>query len=161
MNPCPCGHLGDGSDRCHCSSEKIARYRGRISGPLLDRIDMHVEVPRQAIAFKEGFNPADEEPSSRVLERVTAARQRQQQRQQKPNQALEGREVDRYAAAGEAGQHLLRQAMERLGLSMRAYHRILKVARTIADLEAEETIQTQHISEAIGLRRLDRPLSGI
>ncbi|MEN8178522.1 MAG: YifB family Mg chelatase-like AAA ATPase [Pseudomonadota bacterium] len=160
MNPCPCGHLGDGTSRCHCSSEKIARYRGRISGPLLDRIDMHVEVPRQATAFNTTPTAQHAESSSLVRERVTAARLRQHQRQQKPNQALEGREVEKFAATAETGRNLLRQAMDRLGLSMRAYHRILKVARTIADLQGVERIQTHHISEAISLRRLDRPVPG-
>ena len=156
MNPCPCGHLGDGTDRCHCSSEQIARYRGRISGPLLDRIDMHVEVPREPAPFLEQTEMMLAEPSSAVLARVLAARERQQSRQGKTNQALVGNEVERFAAADSAGLTLLQQAMERLGLSMRAYHRVLKVARTIADLQGSERIQPQHIGEAIGLRRLDR-----
>ena len=160
MNPCPCGHLGDGTSRCHCSSEKIARYRSRISGPLLDRIDMHVEVPRQAAPFNATPSAPTGERSSVVRERVTIARQRQNHRQQKPNQALEGREVEKFAAPDAASQALLRQAMDRLGLSMRAYHRVLKVARTIADLEGVEGVRTHHISEAISLRRLDRPMPG-
>jgi magnesium chelatase family protein len=161
MNPCPCGHLGDGTSRCHCSSEKIARYRGRISGPLLDRIDMHVEVPRQAVPTNSAPTDPYVEHSHVVLQRVENARERQTQRQQKPNQALEGREVERFAAADQASQALLHQAMERLGLSMRAYHRVLKVARTIADLEGTDGVKTQHISEAISLRRLDRPIAGV
>jgi magnesium chelatase family protein len=156
MNPCPCGHLGDGTSRCHCSSEQIARYRGRISGPLLDRIDMHVEVPRQPALFLDQASGQPTEPSLAVRARVVAARARQMCRQNKTNQALTGSEVELYAAPDDSGLKLLRQAMERLGLSMRAYHRILKVARTIADLQAAEQIQTPHISEAIGLRRLDR-----
>jgi magnesium chelatase family protein len=156
MNPCPCGHLGDGTDRCHCSSEQIARYRGRISGPLLDRIDMHVEVPRQPAPLLARIEIVEEETSRAVQARVLAARARQQHRQGKANQALAGREVERFAAADSAGQALLQQAIERLGLSMRAYHRVLKVARTIADLQGGEQIEAQHIGEAIGLRRLDR-----
>ncbi len=159
MNPCPCGHLGDGTSRCHCSSEQIARYRGRISGPLLDRIDMQVEVPRQAAPLMQQTTVANAEYSREVRQRVESARARQLQRQQKPNQALAGREVEQYASADETGLKLLLQAMERFGLSMRAYHRILKVARTIADLEGVEQIQSHHISEAVSLRRLDRRLA--
>ncbi len=158
MNPCPCGHLGDGTSRCHCTSEQIARYRNRISGPLLDRIDMHVEVPRQAAPFMQKTELPTGETSAAVLQRVEEARARQLKRQNKPNQALQGKEVEDFASANEAGLKLLRQAMDRLGLSMRSYHRILKVARTIADLDVAEQIQTQHISEAISLRRLDRLL---
>ncbi|MDJ0806172.1 MAG: YifB family Mg chelatase-like AAA ATPase [Gammaproteobacteria bacterium] len=161
MNPCPCGHLGDGTNRCHCSSEQIARYRGRISGPLLDRIDMHVEVPRQPGILDDHPTHCPAEASSRVRERVIAARYRQQGRQDKPNQALEGSEIETFAGPDPTGRALLRQAMDRLGLSMRAYHRILKVARSIADLDGTETVQAQHISEAISLRRLDRPLAGL
>jgi len=154
MNPCPCGHLGDGTSRCHCTGEQIARYRARISGPLLDRIDMHVEVPRQATPLQT--QQADGEPSAQVRRRVEAARARQLTRQGKTNQALAGRELERHAAADPASLQLLAQAMERLGLSMRAYHRILKVARTIADLAGAERVGSPHIGEAIGLRRLDR-----
>ncbi len=160
MNPCPCGHLGDGTSRCHCSSEQIARYRSRISGPLLDRIDMHVEVPRQPTPFMGQASGQPAEPSRAVRERVEAARERQMRRQGKTNQALAGSEVELYTTPDDSGRELLCQAMERLGLSMRAYHRILKVARTIADLQAVEQIQTRHISEAIGLRRLDRRQAG-
>jgi magnesium chelatase family protein len=156
MNPCPCGHLGDGTDRCHCSSEQIARYRGRISGPLLDRIDMHVEVPRQPAPLLVQTEIEAEEPSSAVLRRVLAAREQQHRRQGMTNQALAGSEVERFAGPDAAGVALMQQAMERLGMSMRAYHRVLKVARTIADLQGIERILPQHIGEAIGLRRLDR-----
>ncbi len=160
MNPCPCGHLGDGTSRCRCSSEQIARYRGRISGPLLDRIDMHVEVPRQDIQLITRPQASAAESSAQVRRRVVAARQLQQARQGKPNRALEGVAVDRFAPLDEAGRQLLQRAMERLGLSMRAYHRILKVARTIADLEGAPQIQSAHLGEAIGLRRFDRALPG-
>ncbi|MCU7878513.1 MAG: YifB family Mg chelatase-like AAA ATPase [Candidatus Thiodiazotropha sp. (ex Lucinoma borealis)] len=156
MNPCPCGHLGDGSDRCHCSLDKIARYRSRISGPLLDRIDMHVEVPRQPLQIGQQNNLSKEEPSEAIRTRVVLAREYQLARQGKTNQVLHGLEIEQYAKPGKAGNELLHRAIERLGLSMRAYHRILKVARTIADLEANPNIDTRHISEAIGYRRLDR-----
>ncbi|MBL3529220.1 MAG: YifB family Mg chelatase-like AAA ATPase [gamma proteobacterium endosymbiont of Lamellibrachia anaximandri] len=160
MNPCPCGHLGDGTSRCRCTSEQIARYRGRISGPLLDRIDMHVEVPRQEIQLISRPHSPAAESSAQVRRRVAAARQLQQARQGKPNRALEGVAVDRFAPLDEAGRQLIQRAMERLGLSMRAYHRILKVARTIADLEGAPQIQSAHLGEAIGLRRFDRALPG-
>jgi magnesium chelatase family protein len=156
MNPCPCGHLGDGSDRCHCSVEQIARYRGRISGPLLDRIDLHVEVPRQPRNLLEPSDKSVGEASADVRQRVVSARQLQLTRQQKTNQSLNGREVEAFSMPDEAGIKLLHQAMERLGLSMRAYHKILKVARTIADLDACEHVTVAHLSEAIGYRRLDR-----
>ncbi|MCU7847673.1 MAG: ATP-binding protein [Candidatus Thiodiazotropha sp. (ex Lucinoma kastoroae)] len=153
---CPCGHLGDGSDRCHCSLDKIARYRSRISGPLLDRIDMHVEVPRQPLQIGQHNNQKKEEPSEAIRKRVVQAREFQLARQGKTNQVLQGLEIEQYAKPDNAGNELLHRAIERLGLSMRAYHRILKVARTIADLEANPNIDTHHISEAIGYRRLDR-----
>jgi magnesium chelatase family protein len=158
MNPCPCGHLGDGSDRCHCSLERITRYRNRISGPLLDRIDMHVEVPRQPLLLKKRPRAGSEEPSEAIRSRVIEAREIQLARQGCANQALQGVQIEEVAAPDSAGNELLHRAIERLGLSMRAYHRILKVARTIADLEANPKVETAHISEAIGYRRLDRSL---
>jgi magnesium chelatase family protein len=156
MNPCPCGHLGDGSDRCHCTIEQINRYRNRISGPLLDRIDMHVEVPRQPLAIGQPRDKGKAEPSEPVRTRVIAARARQHQRQGKTNQTLAGGEIETYIQLDKASQTLLQRAIEQLGLSMRAYHRIIKVARTIADLEDLAQIETRHITEAISYRRLDR-----
>ncbi|MES9853663.1 MAG: YifB family Mg chelatase-like AAA ATPase [Candidatus Thiodiazotropha sp. L084R] len=156
MNPCPCGHLGDGSERCHCTIEQITRYRNRISGPLLDRIDMHVEVPRQPIEIGRPKQTNLEEGSDSIRTRVVAARARQHERQGKTNQALEGREIETHIEVDKESQTLLQRAIDKLGLSMRAYHRIIKVARTIADLEDRSEITTQHISEAIGYRRLDR-----
>jgi len=156
MNPCPCGHLGDPSGRCRCTQEQVARYRGRISGPLLDRIDLHVEVPRLP---PEALHPMPEsarEPSSRVRERVIAARERAERRAGKLNAMLEPQEIDRDCLLDEPGRRLLTQAMQQLALSARAYHRILKVARTIADLDEQERITPAHLSEAIGYRRLDR-----
>ena len=156
MNPCPCGHLGDGSERCHCTIEQITRYRNRISGPLLDRIDMHVEVPRQPIEIGRPKQTNLEEGSDSIRTRVVAARALQYERQGKTNQALEGREIEIHIEVDKESQTLLQQAIDKLGLSMRAYHRIIKVARTIADLDERSEITTQHISEAIGYRRLDR-----
>ncbi|MES9930635.1 MAG: YifB family Mg chelatase-like AAA ATPase [Candidatus Thiodiazotropha sp. 6PDIVS] len=156
MNPCPCGHLGDGSERCHCTIEQITRYRNRISGPLLDRIDMHVEVPRQPIEIGRPKQTKLEEGSDSIRTRVVAARALQYERQGKTNQALEGREIETHIEVDKESQTLLQRAIDKLGLSMRAYHRIIKVARTIADLEDRSEITTQNISEAISYRRLDR-----
>lgn len=156
MNPCPCGYLGDSSRNCRCSADKIARYRDRISGPLMDRIDMHIEVPR--LPTEMLHRPAEEvaEGSAAVRERVEAARERQLQRIGRSNSALSSREVENICRLDDAGRTLLHRAMERLRLSARAYHRILKVARTIADLDGQGEIQVAHLSEAIGYRRLDR-----
>ncbi|MBW9263153.1 MAG: YifB family Mg chelatase-like AAA ATPase [Candidatus Thiodiazotropha sp. (ex. Lucinisca nassula)] len=156
MNPCPCGHLGDGSNRCHCTLEQISRYRNRISGPLLDRIDMHVEVPRQPIPVGQQQFKTSEEGSDLIRARVVSARRQQQQRQGMTNQALAGRAIESHIQINKTGQRLLQNAIDQLGLSMRAYHRIIKVARTIADLEHSSEIHTLHLSEAIGYRRLDR-----
>ncbi|MBT3037132.1 MAG: ATP-binding protein, partial [Candidatus Thiodiazotropha sp. (ex Ctena orbiculata)] len=153
---CPCGHLGDGSNRCHCTLDRINRYRMRISGPLLDRIDMHVEVPRQPLKLNHQRPTKQEEPSETIRRRVIDAREIQLERQGCTNQVLQGVQIEQVAAPDRAGSELLHRAIERLGLSMRAYHRILKVARTIADLEASPKVETSHISEAIGYRRLDR-----
>ena len=155
MNPCPCGHLGDPRHACHCSSEQIARYRGRISGPLLDRIDLQIEVPSLPAGALDGSAPRGED-SATVRTRVSAARQRQQQRQGCANAQLQGAALDQHARLDEPGRALLLQAMERLGLSARGYHRVLRVARTIADLADAETIGVAHLTEAIGYRRLDR-----
>ncbi|MEW8508986.1 MAG: ATP-binding protein, partial [Candidatus Thiodiazotropha sp.] len=156
MNPCPCGHLGDGSDRCHCTLDRINRYRMRISGPLIDRIDMHVEVPRQPLQLNRQPSQKQEESSETIRRRVIDAREIQLERQGCTNQALQGVQIEEVATPGKAGNELLHRAIEKLGLSMRAYHRILKVARTVADLEASPKLETAHISEAIGYRRLDR-----
>ncbi len=157
MNPCPCGYLGDTERRCACSPEQVRRYRARISGPLLDRIDLHVEVPR--LPRGELRADAPEETSATVRQRVVAARERMLARAGKPNAELSPREIVRDCPLTEPDHQLLEQAMERLGLSPRAYHRILKVARTAADLAASPRIETAHLSEAIAYRRLDRALS--
>ncbi|CAK0763626.1 putative magnesium chelatase YifB [Gammaproteobacteria bacterium] len=158
MNPCPCGYLGDLNGRCHCSAEIISRYRARVSGPLLDRVDMHIEVntpPRSALRIG---TPSDAEPSALVRSRVETARARMWTRSGCINANLRGKELERVAFLTEADHRLLENAAERLGLSARAYHRILRVARTIADLTGSEEISTVHLSEAIGYRRLDRKI---
>jgi magnesium chelatase family protein len=152
MNPCPCGHLGD--PRCRCSIEQVQRYRARVSGPLLDRIDLHVEVPNLPPDQRRANIPC--EASASVLERVIAARQRQLDRAGKSNSLLQSREIEHFCALQPNDEKLLDRAIEQLGLSARAWHRILKVARTIADLAGVEQIQTTHLSEAIGYRRLER-----
>jgi len=154
MNPCPCGYLGHYNGRCRCTPDQVARYRSRISGPLLDRIDLQIEVP--ALAQEDLTRRADGESSAAVRARVTAARERALARQQKPNAGLGSREIDEHCAPDGRGEILLKQAIARLGLSARAYHRILRVARSIADLDAAETVTSGNIAEAIQYRRLDR-----
>ncbi len=157
MNPCPCGYYGNPA-RCSCSPDQVQRYRAKLSGPLLDRIDLHVEVPMLA---KEDFLSADKtkaagESSSAVRERVIRAHAKQQTRQQKNNAQLENKELEQHCQLKTESRQLLNQAMERLNFSPRAYHRILKVARTIADLEGSEHIEQKHLAEAISFRALDR-----
>jgi len=154
MNPCPCGYLGHSNGRCRCTPDQVARYRGRISGPLLDRIDLQVEVP--AVPQEELAHKAQGESSAVIRERVAAARTLQLARQGKPNFALSSREVDRYCAPDARGATVLKQAIARLGLSARAYHRILKVARTIADLAGEKALAAAHVAEAIQYRHFER-----
>jgi magnesium chelatase family protein len=155
MNPCPCGYLGDPSGRCRCTAKEVARYRARISGPLLDRIDMQLEVPRLNPGELAEPQPPGE-PSAQVRERVCAARARAQQRNGGPNSQLQPADMDRHCLLDPAGRALISTAMQRLGLSARAYHRILKLARTIADLDGRDAIRPEHLGEAIGYRRLDR-----
>ncbi|UCF75372.1 MAG: YifB family Mg chelatase-like AAA ATPase, partial [Betaproteobacteria bacterium] len=154
MNPCPCGYLGHSNGRCRCTPDQVARYRGRISGPLLDRIDLQVEVP--AVPQEELAHKAQGESSAVIRERVAAARTLQLARQGRPNFALSSREVDRYCAPDARGATVLKQAIARLGLSARAYHRILKVARTIADLAGEKALAAAHVAEAIQYRHFER-----
>jgi magnesium chelatase family protein len=154
MNPCPCGYLGHYSNRCRCSPDQIARYRGRISGPLLDRIDVQIEVP--AVPPLDLARNADGESSAVVRARVTTAFEIQLARQGGSNAQLGTREIDRYCVIDAAGAALLRQAIARLGLSARGYHRCLKLARTIADLAGESRIASAHLAEAIQYRRFER-----
>lgn len=157
MNPCPCGWAGDACGRCRCSSEAIARYRGRISGPLLDRIDLHVEVARLPPSELRPDAPLAEDTAS-VRTRVVAARERQLTRCAKPNAQL-GQAETASTCRLSAGDHaLLERAVDSLQLSARSLHRIVRVARTIADLAGEVSIGTAHLSEAIGLRRAARGL---
>ena len=155
MNPCPCGYLSHPNGRCHCTPDQVIRYRSRISGPLLDRIDMHIEVP--PLPLKEiQSNTAKEESSDTVRKRVIKAYERQLQRSNHVNALMTTRDIKQFCQLDKTASQLLEQAVTRLGLSARSHNRILKVARTIADLNNEEAISMQHISEAIGYRRLDR-----
>ncbi|MCP5291643.1 MAG: YifB family Mg chelatase-like AAA ATPase [Burkholderiales bacterium] len=155
MNPCPCGYLGHHSGKCHCTPDQVARYRGKISGPLLDRIDIQIEVP--ALPQDELMRQQTTgENSSTIRQRVERSYRRQLKRQSKTNSLLNVEEVDRYCALDTASETLLKQAISRLNLSARAYHRILKLARTIADLAGVETISSQHVAEAIQYRRMDK-----
>jgi len=153
MNPCPCGHCGDRTGRCRCTPERIARYRGRISGPLADRIDLKLEVPPPRES--ELVAPVSGESSDTIKRRVEKARRMQLERQAKPNALLGTREIDRYCATDREGDQLLRHALARLLLSARAYHRVLRVARSIGDLAEKTTIAAEHIAEAIQYRRFD------
>jgi magnesium chelatase family protein len=156
MNPCPCGYLGDASGRCHCTSEQVQRYRARVSGPLVDRIDMHLEVPRISHEVLRKGVVGGEETSATIRARVVAARNIALARSGKANSALSAKEVKQVCLLSEQGHLLLEQAMDKFGLSHRAYHRILKVALTIADLAGSEHIDIKHLSEAISYRKLDR-----
>lgn len=156
MNPCPCGHYGDLKKPCRCSVTQVQRYRARISGPLLDRIDLHVEVP--AIEYKDLASEEQGEPSAAIRARVEACRRRQLDRTGAPNARLKPRQIKQHCKLDETGAGMLRLAMSELNLSARAYDRILKVARTIADLAGSEQIAPEHLGEAIQYRTLDRGL---
>jgi magnesium chelatase family protein len=159
MNPCPCGYLGDEHGRCRCTVEQVQRYRSRLSGPLIDRLDLHVEVPRvpaQVLAVAT----AATEASAVVAARVLRAREQQIARQGTLNARLDNKAVERFCATTRDAITLLNRAAETLGLSARAVHRILKVARTIADLAQVDAIDVRHVGEALALRVLDRNMSG-
>ena len=159
MNPCPCGYYNDPTHKCVCSPGQIQRYLNKISGPLLDRIDIQIEIT--PVPFKDISRSTQGESSASIRQRVINARLIQEQRFKDCygihcNAQMSERMIHQYAEPDEAGINLLRTAMERLNLSARAYNRILKVARTIADLEASENVQPQHLAEAISYRNLDR-----
>ncbi len=161
MNPCPCGYYTDPTHECTCTVGMIQKYMSKISGPLLDRIDIHVEVP--AVKYKELSSHTKGETSAEIRKRVVTARKIQQKRFEKENHIFNNadmgtKEVREYCKLDTAGSELLKMAMTKLGLSARAYDRILKVSRTIADLEGEENILPRHVSEAIQYRSLDREL---
>lgn len=157
MNPCPCGYLGHPSIDCHCTPPQVLRYRAKVSGPLLDRFDLHVEVPVQSPQLLM-TSASDNENSGSVRQRVNRARDRQNARGL-VNCRLGGRELDRHCKLDGASEALLTGAMERLGLSARALHRILRVARTLADLDDADAIAQSHLVEALGYRKLDRQQS--
>ena len=150
MNPCPCGYYGDKSGRCHCRPEQIKRYQEKLSGPLLDRIDLHVTVP--ALPASDLQSVQTGESSTTVRERVIHAYQRQQVRQNKLNNELSPSELDVFAQLGAAESQILAMAQSRLNLSARGYHRVLRVARTIADLAGSDHIQTPHLTESLSYR---------
>ena len=151
MNPCPCGFPGDSAKPCRCTPDQVARYRNKLSGPLLDRIDLQIEVP--AVSSEVLQKAPDGESSATIRLRVSDARARQQVRQGKPNAQLTSKEIDHHCQPDAAGAALLKQALHRLNLSARGYHRVLRVARSIADLAGSETIAASHIAEAVQYRR--------
>ena len=161
MNPCPCGYYGDRKRDCRCSQVQVERYRDRISGPLLDRIDIHVEVP--AVEYRELASDQAGEDSGAIRERVEAARRRQIERfgagsRVRCNARMSARQLKSSCRLDSAASGMLEMAMGELHLSARAHDRILKVARTIADLDGSENISSEHIGEAIQYRTLDRNL---
>ncbi len=157
MNPCPCGYLGDGN-KCHCSMNEIIKYRSKISGPLLDRIDIMVEMP--GVSYDDLEIVEQGESSSEIKKRVLMAQQIQLERYQKDgiyfNAQLSAAQIEKHCLLGAKEKEMLRQAFERLDLSARAYHKILKVARTIADLAGSEEITLRHLAEVLQYRSLDR-----
>ena len=160
MNPCPCGFLGDPKRECRCTFLQIQRYRSRISGPLMDRIDLHIEVP--SVPYKELSGVVDGASSGDILARVMRAREIQSERFRKTrihtNSAMNSRQINKYCQIDTESGSMLEKAMERFGLSARAHARILKIARTIADLEGADNIRTPHVAEAIQYRTLDRKM---
>ena len=160
MNPCPCGYFGDAFRECTCSPSKIDRYRSKISGPLLDRIDMHITVGR--VKYNEIIDMKDGESSMSIRERIGVCRGKQEERYKNENiycnAHLDSKKIRKYCSIGEKSRSLLNAAMDKFGFSARAVDRILKMARTISDLEGEENIREQHIAEAVQYRTLDRKL---
>jgi len=161
MNPCPCGFFGDPKRECTCSYREIRRYRARISGPLMDRIDIHIDVP--SVPFKDLTGTGQGQSSSNIRQRVIAARKIQEKRLHKTkihtNAMMKSRQIRRFCQIDEKSNSLLEMAMEKFGLSARALSRILKISRTIADLAGSQEIEQAHLAEAIQYRSLDRKLS--
>jgi magnesium chelatase family protein len=160
MNPCPCGYYGY-SDKCRCSSTQINKYMGKVSGPLLDRIDVQIEAA--AVDYEDMQGGAGAESSADIKKRVIAAHERQKQRYKDEkniyfNSQLLPSQIEKYCVIGEAESELIRAAFERLNFSARSYHKLLKLARTIADLDDCDNIEVGHIAEAIQLRNLDRKM---
>jgi magnesium chelatase family protein len=160
MNPCPCGYFGSPDRACTCAAHQVQRYRGRISGPILDRIDLHIEVP--AVRYEDLRSTRAAESSAAIRKRVIEARERQIERYSRDglysNALMKPRHVKKHCQLDQAGENLLAGAVRQLGLSARAYHRILKVARTVADLEGSDSIASHHLLEAIQYRSLDRSM---
>lgn len=159
MNPCPCGHFGNNQNHCNCSSEQIFRYQNRISGPFLDRIDMYIEV--STINYKEILHKRSQkgftnETSQTIRDRVVEAREKQINRTGKLNAHLSNQEIEKYCILQKESQEFLNNAIDKMKLSMRAYHRILKIARTIADIDSSCNIEMGHLSEALGYRKFQR-----
>jgi len=163
MNPCPCGYFSDPKHECRCSFHQIQRYRSKISGPLMDRIDLHIEVP--AVPYKHLGSTASSEPSASIRSRVTNARDIQSDRFQGTrifcNAQMSNRHLKQHCRVDEVSHGLLESAIDTLGLSARAFSRILKIARTIADLDALKDVTSDHIAEAIQYRNLDRGRNSI
>lgn len=153
MNPCPCGYYGDGTAKCHCTEDQIDKYKNKISGPLLDRIDMVLNVPPLPKEDLLNQEKSSAEPSKTIRKRVLKAYEKQIQRQGKTNDKLNPDEIDKLIKLDKANKQLLETAIDKFHLSARAYHRILKVARTIADLDNSDSVKTQHLTEAISYRR--------
>jgi len=158
MNPCPCGYLGDAGQACRCTPDQVKRYRNRISGPILDRIDCHIEVPKMPYAQLRDHQPEKTEDSATIRQRVIDCRSKQLSRAEQVNSQLSQQQIKQYCVLDSYSYSLLERVCTKFNLSPRAYHKILKVARTIADLADSPKIESQHISEAITFRRLDRAL---
>ena len=155
MNPCPCGYQGDPRGRCRCNPDAVRRYQGRISGPLLDRLDLQIEVAGLS-ELELTEIPQQAESSAQIRRRVEKARQRQLARRGKLNYLLDGRELEQDCALDDADRGLMREALSKLGLSARAYHRVLRVARTLADLQGEPRVGRQQLLQALSYRRQER-----
>jgi magnesium chelatase family protein len=151
MNPCPCGYLGSASKACRCTPDQVSRYQGKLSGPLLDRIDLHIEVP--AVSAQLLLDAPAGESTESIRGRVIGARERAMQRQGYANQSLQGAAIDRHARLDDAARRFMFNAASKLGWSARSTHRALKVARTIADLGSSEAVQVEHLAEAVQYRR--------